>query len=352
VILLDLSERKRKILRAVIDNYIETAEPVGSKTIAETAGLDISPATIRNEMSDLEQLGFLEQPHTSAGRIPSPRGYRLYVNELMESHKLTIEETRTINNALRLKMQELDRIISRAGQMISQLTGYPSFSRSAGIKRAEIRHFNLLVVEQTVYIIVVMTNHSVIKNRLLHYPVGASDEQVQLINAILNSRFVGLAAGEITPELMKEVEGSVGPAFGLLSLAVSFAIEVLEEEERQLVYMAGASHLLQQPEYRDVDKARRLLSYLSDDKQVARIPEPDPDNSMKILIGPENVAEELRDTSVVIASYDIGDNMRGLIGVVGPTRMDYSRVAARLSYFAEGMNRLFGGKLPPNIEEK
>jgi heat-inducible transcriptional repressor len=303
-------------------------------------------------MSDLEEMGFLEQPHTSAGRIPSPRGYRLYVNELMESHKLTIEETRTINSALRLKMQELDRIISRAGQVISQLTGYPSFARSGGCCRATIRHYNLLVVDQSAYIIVVLTNQSVVKNKLLHFPAVIGDSQLQLINNILNNNFVGLSAEEITPELMQVAELSAGPAYGLLSLAISFALEVLEEQERQAVYMAGASHLLQQPEYQDVSKARQLMSYLSDDRQIARIPEPEADNAMKILIGPENIADELKDTSVVIASYDIGDNMRGLIGVVGPTRMDYSRVAARLSYFAEGMNRLFGGKLPPDNEEK
>jgi heat-inducible transcriptional repressor len=270
----------------------------------------------------------------------------------MESHKLTIEETRTINNALHLKMQELDRIISRAGQVISQLMGYPAFARSAGCCRATIRHYNLLIVDRNAYIIVVLTNLSVVKNKLLHFPAGVSESQIQLINTILNNHFVGRSAEEITPELMQIAELTAGPAYGLLSLAVSFALEVLEEQERQAVYMAGASHLLQQPEYQDVDKARRLMSYLADDKQLARIPEPEADSSMKILIGPENVAEELRDTSVVIASYDIGDNMRGLIGVVGPTRMDYSKVAARLSYFAEGMNRLFGGKLPPDKEEK
>lgn len=349
---MDLSERKKKILRAVIDSYIETAEPVGSKTIADSAGLDISPATIRNEMSDLEEMGFLEQPHTSAGRIPSPRGYRLYVNELMESHRLTIEETRTINNALRLKMQELDRIISQAGQVLSQLTGYPAFARSAGTGRATVRHFDLLMVERSAFIIVVLTNLSVVKNKLLHLPVTISEGQIQMINTILNSSFVGLSAEEIAPELMRMAEHSAGPAYGLISLAVSFAMEVLEEQERQSVSIAGATHLLQQPEYQDVDKARRLLSYLSDDRELARLPEPGPENSMKILIGPENIADELKDTSVVIASYDIGDNMRGLIGVVGPTRMDYSRVAARLSYFAEGMNRLFGGQLPPNKDEK
>ena len=159
---MDLSDRKKRILRVIIENYIESAEPVGSKTIAESSGLDISSATIRNEMADLEAMGYLEQPHTSAGRIPSPKGYRLYVNELMDDYRLSLQETQRINQALRMKMQELDRVIDQAGRIVSQLTQYPAFALSSGMERVTIKRFDLLMVERSAFIIVVMTDTNVV----------------------------------------------------------------------------------------------------------------------------------------------------------------------------------------------
>lgn len=344
---MDLSERKKRILRVIIENYIETAEPVGSKTIVESSGLDISSATIRNEMADLTELGLLEQPHTSAGRIPSSRGYRLYVNELMEEHRLTIQETERINNALHLKMAELDRVIDQAGRIVSQLTQYPAFAVSSGLSRVTVRRFDLLMVERSAFIVVVMTDSGVVRNRLIRLPTNLNETQLQLLNTLLNTSFTGLTLEDITPELMRVAQHAAGEAYGLISLVVSFSIEVLEELERRQVHTAGLSHLLEHPEYRSLDKAQTLMSYLSEDTDASRFPIPQ-DGLTKILIGPENVADALKDTSVVMASYDIGDGMRGVIGVVGPTRMDYAKITARLSYLADGLSRLFGhGELPP-----
>lgn len=345
---MDLTERKKRILRVVIEHYINTAEPVGSKTIAENAGLDISSATIRNEMADLEALGFLEQPHTSAGRIPSPKGYRLYVNELMEAHKLTLQETERMNQALQLKMAELDRVLDQAGRIASQLTQYPAFALSSGLNRVTVRRFDLLMVERSAFIIVIMTDTNVVRNRLIRLPTDLNEKQLQLLNTLLNASFTGLTLDEITPELLRLAQHAAGEAYGLISLVVSFAIEVLEELERRQVYTSGLSHLLEHPEYQSLDKAQNLMSYLSEDADPARFLTPQEVGPSKILIGPENVAEALKDTSVVMASYDIGEGMRGVIGVVGPTRMDYAKITARLSYLADGLSRLFGrGELPP-----
>ena len=349
---MELTERKKRILRVVIENYIETAEPVGSKTIAESSGLDISSATIRNEMADLEELGYLEQPHTSAGRIPSPKGYRLYVNELMDDYRLSIQETQRINQALHLKMAELDRVIDQAGRIVSQLTQYPAFALSSGMERVTIRRFDLLMVERSAFIIVVMTDTNVVRNRLVRLPSDLSEPQLQLLNTLLNTTFTGLTLEQITPELMRVAQHAAGESYGLISLVVSFAIEVLEELEHRKVHTSGIAHLLEHPEYRSLEKAQTLMSYLSEDADPARflIPKGDP---MSILIGPENVAEALKDTSVVVASYDIGEGMRGVIGVVGPTRMDYAKITARLSYLAQGLSSLFGrGELPPSADDK
>ena len=343
---MELSERKKRILRAIIESYIQSAEPVGSKAILDTIGLDVSSATVRNDMADLEAMGLLEKPHTSAGRIPSPQGYRFYVNELMERHKLSMQETERINQALRLKMQELDRVIDQAGRIAAQLTNYPAFALSSGAERVTIRRFDLLMVERNAFIIVVMTDTNAVRNRLMRLPSDLTEAQLQMLNTLLNTTFTGLTLEEITPELMRVAQHAAGEAYGLISLVVSFAIEVLESLEHRQVHTAGIAHLLEHPEYRSLEKAQPLMSYLSEDTDATWFPVPK-DGPMKILIGPENAADALKDTSVVMASYDIGDGMRGVIGVVGPTRMDYAKITARLSYFAEGLSRLFGqGELP------
>ena len=344
---MELTERKKRILQAIVETYIETAEPVGSKVVAEKARLDVSTATIRNEMADLTELGLLEQPHTSAGRIPSPAGYRFYVNELMEKHKLSMQETERINEAMHLKMRELDRVIDQAGKLVSQFTNYPAFALTAGRDRIYISRYDLLMVDPNSFIVVAMTNTNVVKNKLVHLPSNITEPQLQLLNALLNTSFTGKTLQEITPDLMQVAEKAAGSSYGLISLVVSFAMEVLDDLEHSSIHTAGASQLLNHPEYQDVDKAHKLLTYLSDDPNLAHLTAPmmneGKDEGPKVFIGPENVAEELKDTSVVVASYDIGDGMKGVIGVVGPTRMDYAKVTAKLSYLADNLGKLFNG---------
>ena len=346
---MELTDRKKRILRAIVETYIATAEPVGSKAVAERAGLDVSTATIRNEMSDLTELGLLEQPHTSAGRIPSAAGYRLYVNELMDRQQLTIQETERINQALNVKMEELDRVIDRAGKLLSQISDYPVFTAATVKERVTVKRFDLLLVEENAFIAVVMTDNSVVKNKLVRMPDSISEPQLQMLSAVLNSSFVGLSQEEMEQTLDKMETRTAPGAFELISLVVEFAVEVISDQRQQKIHTAGITHLLEHPEYRSLDKAKPLMNYLAEEKDASRLPVTlSSGQNMNILIGPENVNEALKDTSVVMASYDIGDNMRGVIGVVGPTRMDYAKVTARLSYFADSLTRMFGkGELPP-----
>ena len=350
---MELTDRKKRVLRAIVETYIATAEPVGSKAVAEAAGLDVSTATIRNEMADLTELGYLEQPHTSAGRVPSPAGYRLYVNELMDRQQLTIQETQRINEALNLKMEELDRCLDRAGKVLSQLSDYPVFTMAAAKERITVKRFDLLMVEENAFIAVVMTDSSVVKNKLIRIPGELSDPQLQMLSAVLNSSFTGLSREEMEQTLDKlETRTSPG-AFELIALVVDFAMEVLADQGQQKVRTAGITHLLEHPEYHSLDKAKPLMAYLSDEGDAPRLPATlDTGKNMNILIGPENVNDALKDSSVVMASYDIGDNMRGVIGVVGPTRMDYAKVTARLSYFADSLTRMFGKELPAGDSEE
>ncbi len=345
---MELSERKKQILRAVVENYIQTAEPVGSKAIVASSGLKVSSATIRNEMAELENLGLLEQPHTSAGRVPSPKGYRLYVNELMEEHRLSMQEAQKINEALNLKIREMDQVMTEAGKIISQLTKYPTFALTKGTRKAVITRYDLLMVEEKAFIAVLMTDAQIVKNKFFRLPTAVSQTQLQLLGTLLNTSFTGLTLEELTPELMRVGSHAAGEAYGLINLVVSFAMEVLEELENDVVHTAGIPNLLAHPEYQSLEKAEPLMNYLSElGGDASNLPVVQGEN-VKILIGPENVADELKDSSVIMASYDIGGGMQGIIGVVGPTRMDYADLAARLSYFAEGLSRMFGkGQIPP-----
>lgn len=342
---MEISERKKKILAAVVDNYIATAEPVGSKAIAPELGF--SSATIRNELAELERMGYLEQPHTSAGRVPTPQGYRLYVNELMHRHKLSLEETEAINLSLNQKMQQLDRLIADVGQLASNMTSYPALAMTAH-SRSVISRFDLIYVDANTFIIVCMLSNNSVKNKLIRLPFSVEQSMVQKLSALFNAHFTGITDDEVTPVLISSVERAACDTMGLTAIIAGFAIEILSEAGAAETFVTGTSNLLQQPEYRDPDKAHKLLSYLNDREHLLSLPLPQGAGDVKVLIGPENVAEELKDSSVILASYDAGDGTQGLIGVVGPTRMDYAKVAARLGYIASGISRLLaGGDAPP-----
>ncbi len=338
---MELSERKKKILRVVIENYIQKAEPVGSKTIVEQADLGVSSATVRNELAELESMNLLEQPHTSAGRIPTPAGYRFYVNELMDEHRLTMQETQRIQEALQIKMEELDRVIDQAGKIVSRLTQYPSFAIASGNRNVTISRFDLIMVDTNAFIVVILTDSNDVRNKLLRLPTQIDTSQLEIVNSLLNSTFVGKTLEEITPELMQIVSHAAGDLYGLISVVVSFTIDVLEELNSQSFHTAGVSTLFNQPEYQDLDRAQPLINYLSQERDPGKFPVPK-DDSTRIIIGPENAVAELKDSSVVMASYDIGEGLRGVIGVVGPIRMDYAKITARMTYFAESLSRMFG----------
>jgi heat-inducible transcriptional repressor len=343
---LPLEDRKKVILKAVVDDYITSAEPVGSKSLASKINLKLSPATLRNEMAELENLGYLEQPHTSAGRIPSNLGYRMYVDELMNAHKLSSKEMETINNTLTRKIRELDFLIAEAGKLISSLTNYAAFATLSQTSGARIRRVDLLPVDRDTFVIVLVFSSNVVKNTVAKKQPEIADDQLHVVTAILNLRLFNRLASDITESLIHEIVTVSGVPESFAKLVVDFICDAASQLDQSRVYVNGATRVLDQPEFRDVIKAQKLLDYLSDSSSIARLPVPEQDTSMKILIGPENVNEELRESSVVVASYDIGDGMHGLIGVVGPTRMDYSKVAARLNYFTGRLNRFLNSENP------
>lgn len=342
---MELSDRKKIILRAVVEDYIDTAEPVSSKAISQKPELRLSSATIRNEMSELEELGYLEQPHTSAGRVPTPGGYRLYVSDLMHMYTVTMEETRQINDNLEKKIKELNKMIAEAGKLTAQITRYPSYALEPALTHVTISRFELIRINTNTFIIVALLSNQEVKNRLVTLPTDISAQKLTKLATIFNASFTSKSEEKITPGLITATERAANDNIGLVAVIAGFAIEILSDVSVRRPIVSGTASLFQYPEFRDSERAQRVLNYLSDEGELLKLPEPD-DDSIKIIIGPENVAHELKDSSVVVASYDAGDNMHGLIGVVGPTRMDYSKVAAKLSMIAQGLGRALSiGKL-------
>ena len=343
-----ISDRKKKILAAVVDEYIRTAEPVGSKAIAQRGELKCSSATIRNELAELVAMGYLEQPHTSAGRVPTPMGYRMYVNELMEKQRLSLEETEELNRRLNQKLQQLDATIRDVSALASQMTNYPALALTAH-SSAVIKRYDLIYVDANTFIIVLMLGNNSVRSKLVKLPVSVDQNLVQRLSSLFNASFTGISEEEITPRLISTTERAADDSLGLTAVIAAFAIETLTEANTPDTFLSGENRLLNQPEFRDPDKAHKLMSYLSGGGYILPPVEGmEGAGEIRVLIGPENVAEELKDSSVVIASYDAGDNTRGLIGVVGPTRMDYSAVAAKLSVLAAGLSRRLGsGEAPP-----
>ena len=346
---MEMTERKKKVLRSVVDLYIRTAEPVGSKVITELPDMQCSSATIRNEMADLTAMGYLEQPHTSAGRIPSAAGYRLYVDELMAEYRLSLDETKSINIAIEEKMQQVDKMVERVAKLVSQATDLPAISMASRYGGAMVSRFDLILAGQGSIILVLMLSNDEVVNKLIKLPVQMDESDLKLLAALLNATMTDIPVEEFNQNLLERVMRSAGAGASLVPVILEFAVDTLNRQGSTNMAVAGQMRLLGQPEYRDVDKAQRLLNTLDEDA-LANLPAVmQNQNGTKVLVGPENVAQELKDTSVVMTKFDIGDGMQGMIGVVGPTRMDYAKVTARLSYFAESLSKMFAKPEQPQL---
>jgi len=343
---MNLSERKKSILRTVVELYVRTAEPIGSKAVVEALGSTLSSATVRSDMSELETLGLLEKPHTSAGRVPSSHGYRLYVNELMQNQNISNADALVINNTLDSNLAIQPYLLDEVGSLTSRLTTYPAYAIASSTGIISIARFDFITVDSCTFIIVALLSNDTVKNKLVHLTTPFDQRVLIKLSTIFNASFTGIAEERITSTLITATERAVGDTTGIVAIVAGFVIELLVESKAVGARVAGAVNLLDHPEYRDIDKAQRIIRYLSDVNELARLPSPDIAGEVKITIGPENLAEQLKDSSVVAVKYDAGGDMQGLIGVVGPTRMDYSKVATHLSYIAHGLSLLLSGTNP------
>ena len=348
---MELTERKKKVLRSVVDLYIRTAEPVGSKAITELPDMNYSSATIRNEMAELTAMGYLEQPHTSAGRVPSAVGYRLYVDELMAEYRLSIDETKSISSAIEEKMKKVDKMVEKVARLVSQATDLPAISMASRYGGATIRRFDLILAGQGSVIAVLMLSSDEVVNKLIKLPVQLEESDLKILSALLNATMTDLDVSAFDSNLLERVMRSAGAGASLVPVIMEFAVDTLQKQCGTNMAVAGQMRILGLPEYRDVDKAQKLITSL-DEESLAGLPAVlSNENGTQVLVGPENVARELKDTSVVMTKFDIGDGMQGMLGVVGPTRMDYAKVTARLSYFAESLSKMFAKPEQPQITE-
>nr|WP_284691990.1 heat-inducible transcriptional repressor HrcA [Clostridium zeae] len=333
--MLVIDERKIKILEAIINDYIMTGEPVGSRTIAKKYDLGISSATIRNEMSDLEELGYLEQPHASAGRIPSSKGYRLYVDKLMEFQGVSLEEELLIKKYLiDSALFEVDRMIKQASTLLSQLTKLTCVVNAPSVKKSVIKSIQLMIVDQFNLLCVIVTDSGAIKNSLIKVTNIPTLETLSKINDILNIRLKDLTIEQINLVTINKLKKDLLGFDEIFNALIPALYETLNTSEGE-VFMEGTTNIFNYPEYNDIEKAKEILSLLYDKDNVSKLIVSD--DNISIRIGDENYLPEAKDCSVISAVYTLGGKNTGTIALIGPTRINYPKV---LSIMAEVMKEL------------
>lgn len=337
-----LDDRKKRILRAIIDDYINTAEPIGSRTIARKHELGLSSATIRNEMADLEDMGYLAQPHTSAGRIPSDKGYRLYVDTLMEIKDLPLEEIESIKNALEVKINEMSQLIRQASIIMSKITKYTSMAITPQMKKNVLKAVQVVPVETGKILVIVVTQSGTVRNEMIKISDHVTPDFLIRISNIINEKLTGLTIGQINLHVIREIERELGAYKGILLPILNGVAECINQIDNPEIYLDGSTNILNYPEFQDVMKAKGFLDML-DEKTVLwkllNINIDDEVDALNIHIGKENEQNEIKDCSLITTTYSVGNVVIGSIGIIGPTRMEYGKVISSLNYIRQIVNQ-------------
>lgn len=333
-----MDERKIRILQAIINDYIQTAEPVGSRTIAKKYNLGISSATIRNEMADLEDMGYLEQPHSSSGRKPSNKGYRLYVDKLMQVPNLTEEEMYAIRKKiLDSAIFEMDRAIRQATFLLAELTKLTCIVRTPSVSKSYIRHLQLVNMEfNNNILLILVTDNGVVKNNVIKVKKSVSDIILTTLSNLLNQRLRGLNSEQINLEVINNIKNDLREYEDIFNAIIPVLYENLRSADNSDIYMQGTVNIFNYPEYKDVEKAREFLSMLDNKDKVNELL--NDSSNISVKIGNENYIEGAEDCSVVSAVYNLGSKPIGKIGLIGPTRMPYSKVISVLSNVVRELN--------------
>ena len=344
---MQMDERKFLILQAIIDDYITTAMPVGSRTISRKSGVGFSPATIRNEMSDLEELGYLDQPHTSAGRVPSNKAYRLYVDRLMKVGKLSNDERERMHDYMQARSAQVDGVIRSAAQVLADATRYTSVIVAPQIQTLKIRRVQLVPVTDQTALMIVVTSAGIVKDAVIRVPEGITSEHLYRISEMLTGQLADHTLSEVR-QIFAQLFRDLSTHRRLLGGVMKAMEDKLIEDAPEDVVVGGPTKMLNYPEYSDVEKAKNFLTIFESKDRLAQIMKHSGGMEVTIRIGPENEIEELKDCSLVTATYRVGNHGTGTLGIIGPTRMNYQRVVTVMDYMGQVISRLLSG----DIDEK
>lgn len=339
-----LNERKLRILQAIIQDYIETAAPVGSRTLSKRYNLGISPATIRNEMADLEDLGFIIQPYTSAGRVPSDKGYRLYVDQFISLKKTkAIEQDCLVLDLLR-EIGEIEQMLQYSSKILSQLTNYTAIALAPQIKESRLRHIQLILINSDHLIVIIITDKGIIKKSVFRLDDKIDGDSIQAVSNFLNDKLHGLSVKDITTELTKTLSEEYVNLSSLVEKIIFEIFQSLDEINNIDIFLDGVMNIFNFPEYNDVLRAKSFLELLEKKELLSNLITSFEDEGLNVSIGSENAYEEVKDCSLVTATYKMDDTILGWLSIIGPTRMDYSTVVSVMTQVSEFIMELLNSK--------
>ncbi len=338
-----LDERKTKILHAIVRNYLSTGEPVGSRTISRDTDLNLSSATIRNEMADLEEMGLILQPHTSAGRIPSDLGYRIYVDEMLKDKTREVEEMKEL---LLSREEKLEKLLKQVAKLLAVNTNYATMISAPAIRGNRLKFIQISRVDGKHLLATVVMEGNVIKNSMIDVEENPDDETVLKLNMLLNTRLNGLSVEEINLGMIAALKREAGQHGEIVARVVEAAAETIRDDESLEIYTSGANNIFRYPELADKGRASALITTFEEKTELENIAlqslsQADQEDGIKVYIGSEAPVQTMQDCSVVTATYDLGKGMRGTIGVIGPKRMDYDRVVKIMKNVMKQLDELY-----------
>lgn len=332
-----LDDRKIRVLYAIINSYIMSAEPIGSRTITKQYDLGVSSATIRNEMSDLEELGYLNKPHSSAGRIPSDKAYRLYVDELLKikTPKIDLRKKDEIRKILARESREIEQLLQNSAKVLSAITSYTSLAISPKLKESKIKHIHLIPIDSLQILMVLVSDTGAVKNSIFRLNKEIPENQVMTISNILNDKLKGLSIDQINENISNSIINEIFEYKNIIDGIIPVINQSMEDIESIDLYAGGITKILNFPEYKDLEKAKSFISFIEDkDLVLELLLNNSLSQDIEITIGNENIYEPIKDCSLITANYRLGDKIIGKIGIIGPTRMDYYKIINTLQLFS------------------
>lgn len=335
----ELNERKTEILESIIRNYLETGEPVGSRTISKYGNLNVSSATIRNEMSDLEDLGYIVQPHTSSGRIPTDKGYRFYVDRMMVAKEREVSQMKEL---MIEKEEKTEQILKRVAKLLASNTNYATMISSPQYHHNKLKFIQLSHVDENQIVAVVVVEGNIVKNKMINVDEPIDNETMLKLNMLLNTSLNGLAIEEINLGMVAGLKEKAGIHSGLVSSVIDAVADAISADEDLEIYTSGATNIFKYPELSDSERASELISTLEEKHQLATLVTPS--NGIQVYIGNETPVKNMEDCSIVTATYELGKGMQGTIGIIGPKRMDYEKVVDALATITEQLDHVFDKK--------